>query len=134
MIRKTLAPGLACGLLLAAAGCWRVKVTGQPRETTYESPPFLNEEGWPEEPVFEEVPGTGVFYLKTFRGKDLGPGYDICRVGKRWYWPYKGHWFTAKKWRGPWGFATAVPDNFLIIPEKHPRHRIAKLHPGYGKK
>ena len=126
--------GLSAGLLLVAAGCWNIEVTGQPPvETDYESPPYLSTDGWPEEPVFEEVPGTGVFYLKTFQGRDIGAGYDICRVGKRWYWPYKGHWFKARKWRGRWKYAKSVPDNFLNIPEKHSRRRIARLHPAYEK-
>jgi len=130
--------GAAAAICLAAAlpfaaGCRQsIKVTGQPRQETVERPSYLGE-GWVGEPGLEEIPGTGIVCLATFAGKPLGPEYDICRVGRKWYRPYKGNWFVAADWRGPWELAESVPDAFLKIPATHPRHRIAKLHPAYGK-
>jgi hypothetical protein len=133
------ANGAGTVLLLAAAllfvgGCRRsIQVTGQPRVSSADCPAYLGE-GWDGEPGLEEIAGTGIVCLATFGGKSLGPEYDICRVGRKWYWPYKGKWFVAGNWRGPWQPAEAVPDAFLKIPEAHPRHRIAKLHPAYAKR
>ena len=118
--------------LLAAGGCRRtVEVTGQPQENSAERPSYL---GWEGEPGLEEIPGTGITCLASFAGQPLGPDYDICRVDGKWYWPHKGKWFTARAWRGPWAPAEAVPEAFLKIPAAHPRHRIARLHPAYGKR
>jgi hypothetical protein len=117
-------------LLLAAAGCRRgIQVTGRPAEH-FESPPYLAEEYWKGEPVLQKVPGTGLLHMKEFGGKDLGPNYAICRLGKKWYWLYKDHWFVSAKWRGPWKPAKNVPAEFLAIPADHALHRMAELHPG----
>jgi hypothetical protein len=119
---------LTAAALLAGAGCRQsVRVTGEQNRPAVEAPPYLS---WPDEPVFEEVPDTTITWMKEYNGKMVGPDYDICRVGERWYWPHKGSWFVAKrKWRGPWRTAKTVPDEFLKIPKDHPLHRVVKLHP-----
>jgi hypothetical protein len=117
-------------LLAAAAGCRRgIEVTGPTVEEEFESPPYLTEEYWRGEPGLEKVAGTGLLHMKEFDGKVLGPKYAICRLGKRWYWLYKDHWFSAAKWRGPWKPAEKVPAEFLAIPAGHALHRMAELHP-----
>jgi hypothetical protein len=133
-MRKFAGPGLLLAVLLVCGCGRRIEVTGQPKDETVESPPYLSEEWWKGEPEMEGVPGTGITFVKEFGGKPLGSDYDICRVGKRWYWPYKGHWFYSRKsWRGPWKHARRVPVNFLRIPSNHPRYRVTKLHPDYRK-
>jgi hypothetical protein len=120
--------------MATACGCRpTVEVEGQPQADPAgaERPPYLS---WPEEPSFEKIPGTGVKRLRAYRGKPVGPGYDICKVGPRWYWAYKGHWFyNRRSWRGPWKPARRIPREFLKIPKEHALHRLARLHPDYGK-
>jgi len=138
MSNRTPAVGAAAlclgAALLATCGCSRsIAVTGQPRANSAECPAYLGA-GWEGQPGLEEIPGTGITCLATFAGKPLGPDYDICRVAGKWYWPHRGKWFVARDWRGPWSPAEAVPDAFLKIPAAHPRHRIARLHPAYGRR
>lgn len=125
---------LTAGLGLLACSCRQaVLVEGQARETAaVQRPDYL---GWDSahEPTFEAIPDTGIRFMKSFMGKPVGPGYDICKVGKRWYWAYKGHWFyNRKSWRGPWKPAGRIPKNFLKIPADHEKYHLAKLHPKFG--
>jgi hypothetical protein len=127
-MRKVVALALAAGVSLSLGCGRRIEVKG---DVKVEVPPYQN---WPEEPTFEVIPGTGITCLKAYQGKPVGPDYDICKVGIRWYWAHKGHWFyNRKSWRGPWKPARRIPKNFLKIPTGHPKHRLAKLHPDYKK-
>ncbi len=136
MKRGVTLAALSTGLgLLLVCGCRQaVEVKGQPKATpAVERPDYL---GWDEnhEPTFEVIPGTGIRYMKSFMGKPVGPKYDICKVGKRWYWAYKGHWFYSRKsWRGDWEPAKRIPRNFLKISSNHEMYRLAKLHPNFKK-
>ncbi len=132
-MRRAALLGLAAVGLLITCGCRRhIEVTDEPKETPdVEKPPYLS---WPDDPTFATVPGTSVRYLQAYQGKPVGSGYDVCRVGSRWYWAYKGHWFyNRKSWRGPWKPAGRIPKEFLKIPADHEKHRLARLHPDYKK-
>jgi hypothetical protein len=135
-IRSPAAVILAAVLAALAAGCRRAieirgKAQGEDAVTSsVETPPYLS---WPEKPTFTKIPGTGIVCMSSYAGKPTSADYYICRVDRLWYWPYRGGWFIAPEWRGPWKPAKGVPAEFLKIPAADPRHAIARLHPDSGR-
>ena len=55
----------------------------------------------------------------------------LFKLGSTWYFLAAGRWFTTTDLdKGPWAFATKLPDAFAAIPADHPQSAVRAAVPG----
>ncbi|RKY14819.1 MAG: hypothetical protein DRP82_03165 [Planctomycetota bacterium] len=70
-----------------------------------------------EEPRLMRVAETHIYWAPCSE-------YDIYFVDGVWYCYYRGCWFYAYSWRGPWCRIYYLPAVFWEIPVSHPRYEV----------
>ena len=104
---------LAAGLLSPAPG-----VAGVHVDIEVALPPLVISAP----PALIVIPGTYVYFPPDV-------GVDIFFYHGYWYRPYRGQWYIAAHYNGPWSFTAVerVPGVLLRLPPSH--HRVP---PGYS--
>lgn len=69
------------------------------------------------EPVFETIPPTSVKYA-------VNSPYSVFLVNNGYYCCDQGVWFSATTAKGPWAWATTVPNEIYSIPVSSPAHNV----------
>ena len=69
------------------------------------------------EPVFEPIPPTTVKYA-------VNSPYSVFLVNNGYYCCDQGVWFSATTAKGPWAWATTVPNDIYSIPVSSPAHNV----------
>ena len=76
-------------------------------------------------PSLETIAGTGGLQWVTNTQSPL------FKLDSTWYFLAAGRWFTTTDLdKGPWAFATKLPDAFAAIPADHPRSAVRAAVPG----
>ena len=73
------------------------------------------------EPEFALIKGTNIEFA-------LNTGYDVFKVGGKYYCCYKAVWFTAASPKGTWIAATEIPQEIYAIPSDHPKHHVTYVY------
>jgi len=73
------------------------------------------------EPVFEEIPGTGV-------ERAVNSYNDILKVGEEYYLCDNAVWYVAMSTDGPWLVADAIPAVIYNIPPSSPSYHVTHVH------
>lgn len=68
-------------------------------------------------PRFAPIPGTTIAYA-------VNTGFEVPRIGNRYYCCHNGAWFTAASPTGPWTLADSIPAEVQKIPPSHPLHNV----------
>ncbi len=72
-------------------------------------------------PEVVAIPGRYVYFVSDI-------DFDLFFFQGQWYRPYKGRWFRAENYAGPWEYVHEVPPSLIDLP---PDYRT--IPPGYSR-
>lgn len=107
-----------CLLLIPSAVMLATEVKEGGKDSGTGTPPGVKFEGPPE---VVAIPGRYVYFVSDI-------DFDLLFFHGQWYRPYKGRWFRAENYAGPWEYVRGVPSALTDLP---PDHRT--IPPGYSR-